>query len=907
MKKVSYFLIITIISIMSSQVFADRFWWTSGVSKNTNEFMSIYFEENLPLWETSRSRIDGLSLRRESAVVLNRERNANTPEWQAMAAFVPTWDITFAMNSGASNKSWEKEPSGAADTQRRGDLAALENLTAAGAKHVTMFLQSPMSKGGKATFIDGPNGASIATRIEDVKRYINWIEARKPEGVLVDYALIDAHPAKGIFPDPVDYQDVYRQLATALRDAGMPFVGIMFDWKASTISRAGARELIDICKWVQTDLSQELGVDYYAGWWIWYFVKGVPQPTLYQRGLRGVGYVMDEPDNHWISHVYIGAALGNPPMLPDTVNGFPVGRLEGINENYELMEPKIADNLSIELQGTDSILLNWEVGVSEELGLAVQRKTADTEFADIAQLTTLDTTYLDSEVVRGETYTYRIYAPDAGAGREYSNEAGLRVPDIMVEYRNQSSDPQSNTIMPQLRLNNTGGFEYSYEDLSIRYWFTAENHNDLVFTTDWAAIGAQNVAADYMVADPVRVGGNYYAEIGFAASAGSLASNANSGEIHNRIYKVDWTPFDETNDYSHGNNTSYAVVENVTLYLNGELIWGQEPELYADPKSELVVHQKNASADATSNTIHPMLNVENVGQLAVPYSQLSLRYWLSSEDETGMAINSWIDWADIGASNVTGQVSDTIIGTVDHDKYFEVGFNLESDLAPLSSSGEIHARIAKSDWSNFAQVNDHSYIPSGGWTQGANVTAYVDGQLVWGTEPEIVAIRAPFTDDGLPWSVGEIIQAEDFDTTLNGVSGQGVNYFEADTKGGDITLRPDELVDVFSKVDINGDPVVNIGAIPEGEWWAYTIEIPAAGNYSITFRSASLSGTKQFTFYLGEEEAVSITFPATGNWKNFQVFETDTFSVAEPGVYQLVMFSNSGGNDPDWLRVNTQP
>ncbi|MCG8697000.1 MAG: TonB-dependent receptor, partial [Bacteroidales bacterium] len=513
MKKINqFFIITTIISVILSQVSAERFWWSSAVSNDTNEFMSIYFEENLPLWETSRSRIDGLTLRRESAGILDRERDANTPEWQAMSAFIPTWDITFAMNSGASNKSWEKEPSGAADTQRRGDLAALENLTAAGARHVTMFLQSPMSKGNKKTFIDGPDGASIATRIEDIKRYINWIEARKPEGVLVDYALIDAHPAKGIFPDPADYQDVYRQLATALRDAGMPFAGIMFDWKASTISQAGARELIDICKWVQTDLSQELGQDYYAGWWIWYYVKNVSKPTLYQRGLRGVGYVMDEPDNHWISHVYIGAALGDTPMLPDTVNGFPVGRLEGINENYELMEPKIADKLSIELQGMDSILLNWEVGTHQELPIVMQRKIADTGFADIAQLTTLDTTYLDTDVVRGEIYTYRIYAPDGGAGREFSNEASLRVPDIVVEYRNQSSDPQSNTIVPQIILNNTGGFEYNYEDLSVRYWFTAENYNDLVFAADWAAIGAQNIAADYVAVDPLRVGGNYYAE-----------------------------------------------------------------------------------------------------------------------------------------------------------------------------------------------------------------------------------------------------------------------------------------------------------------------------------------------------------------------------------------------------------
>ena len=284
-----------------------------------------------------------MTLRRESVIVMDQQRKENTVQWQAMKAFIPTWNITYAMNTGAMNKSWIKEKSGLAEELRESDLRAIENLEAAGAKHITIYMQSPMSKGPAKTFVDGPDGASIETRIKDIKRYINWIKARRPDSdpIKLDYALIDAHPPKGIYPDPADYKDVYRRLAIALKKDNIPFVGIMIDWKATTINSEGAKELIDICRWVQTDLSKELGIDYYAGWWIWYYIKKIPHEELYERAKRGVKFVMSKPDNHWVRHVYVGAKLGeHAPLLPDTVDyKLPNGRLEGINETYEMMEP----------------------------------------------------------------------------------------------------------------------------------------------------------------------------------------------------------------------------------------------------------------------------------------------------------------------------------------------------------------------------------------------------------------------------------------------------------------------------------------------------------------------------------------------------------------------------------------
>jgi len=45
-----------------------------------------------------------------------------------------------------------------------------------------------------------------------------------------------------------------------------------------------------------------------------------------------------------------------------------------------------------------------------------------------------------------------------------------------------------------------------------------------------------------------------------------------------RINKNDWTNYNEANDYSYDpTKTSFADWNRVTLYRNGQLVWGVEP------------------------------------------------------------------------------------------------------------------------------------------------------------------------------------------------------------------------------------------------------------------------------------------------------------------------------------------
>lgn len=147
--------------------------------------------------------------------------------------------------------------------------------------------------------------------------------------------------------------------------------------------------------------------------------------------------------------------------------------------------------------------------------------------------------------------------------------------DLVLNYRNGGNSITDNSINPHFEILNNGTNNVAYEDLSIRYWFTAENNNDLNFWCDWAQLGTANVQGTFGEAY-----GMNYAEITFSAEAGILNANTSSGNVQTRFAKTNWTNFNEANDYSFdATKTAFTSHEQVTLYENGILVWGIEPNL----------------------------------------------------------------------------------------------------------------------------------------------------------------------------------------------------------------------------------------------------------------------------------------------------------------------------------------
>ena len=84
--------------------------------------------------------------------------------------------------------------------------------------------------------------------------------------------------------------------------------------------------------------------------------------------------------------------------------------------------------LSVAVSSISSISLNWTDNSSDELGFKIERKTGTGGiYGQIGTTGAGITTYADSGLSEGTTYTYRVRAYNAGADSAYSNEASTTI------------------------------------------------------------------------------------------------------------------------------------------------------------------------------------------------------------------------------------------------------------------------------------------------------------------------------------------------------------------------------------------------------------------------------------------------------------------------------------------------
>jgi endoglucanase len=146
-----------------------------------------------------------------------------------------------------------------------------------------------------------------------------------------------------------------------------------------------------------------------------------------------------------------------------------------------------------------------------------------------------------------------------------------------VQYKAADTNAGDGQIKPHFNILNTGTTSVPMSELTIRYWFTREGSTAMQFNCDYAVKGCGNVTGA-LTAITAVTGANYYLQLSFGSGAGSIAANGSSGEIQARFNKTDWTNFNEADDYSFdATKTAFADWSRVTLYRNGQLVWGTEP------------------------------------------------------------------------------------------------------------------------------------------------------------------------------------------------------------------------------------------------------------------------------------------------------------------------------------------
>jgi endoglucanase len=140
-----------------------------------------------------------------------------------------------------------------------------------------------------------------------------------------------------------------------------------------------------------------------------------------------------------------------------------------------------------------------------------------------------------------------------------------------------------------------------------------------------------------------------------------------------------------------------------------------------------------------TNTAGFTLVVENTKPVAIPYQNLTVRYWYKADAGTTQTADC--DYAKLepgpcpDITRTFQMVTPALTGATN---YLEFGFNSTlGSLMGFSDTGDIQIRIHNTDYSTFDAAGGYSYDCSMADTSIENmkITAYVSGALVWGTEP----------------------------------------------------------------------------------------------------------------------------------------------------------------------------
>jgi hypothetical protein len=157
----------------------------------------------------------------------------------------------------------------------------------------------------------------------------------------------------------------------------------------------------------------------------------------------------------------------------------------------------------------------------------------------------------------------------------------------------------------------------------------------------------------------------------------------------------------------------------------------------APASSGLRVQDRSHDNDNPDNTLYALYQILNSGTAAVPLSSVTMRYWFTNENSADPLVFA-CDYAQVNCANITSKFVTLSPARTKANSYVELGFTAAAgSVAPGQGTGEIQTRVHHVNWSNFNTTETYSFIsdPSFVYKDTQTVTVYVNGALVWGTEP----------------------------------------------------------------------------------------------------------------------------------------------------------------------------
>ena len=249
--------------------------------------------------------------------------------------------------------------------------------------------------------------------------------------------------------------------------------------------------------------------------------------------------------------------------------------------------PSAPTGVTVTATGSTTVGLRWNAATAGTAAIASYTVyKAGSPATAVATVNAPATTATVSGLTPSTAYQFYVVATDANglssaasASVSATTTAGSPPPSsVSAQYETSVTTATTQSFQPMLNLVNNGTSAVPLSSVTVRYWFTSDGGASTFATNCWyALVGCANVTQS-VVAVPAVTGADHYVQVGFTAAAGSLAAGASSGQIQSAVNKSDWSNFTQTNDYSfNAADTAWTANTDVTVYVNGTLVWGTEP------------------------------------------------------------------------------------------------------------------------------------------------------------------------------------------------------------------------------------------------------------------------------------------------------------------------------------------
>lgn len=267
-----------------------------------------------------------------------------------------------------------------------------------------------------------------------------------------------------------------------------------------------------------------------------------------------------------------------------------------IDEDTEINIPiNYIKNVEAKGISPSEIQLSWDSDLNDINGFVIEVKEGDDVFTELERVSADQFNYTHAGVTPGTNYAYRIAAIYQDNSLScYSEAAQVKAPFLIVDYKDGDKLKQeSNKIRPHLRLQNEATETIDLGYAKIRYWFSAEEYSFLIFKSEKVGDYDKEVlSGEFVEVKPSLKGADHYLELSFIPGT-EIQGNSKSGEIWTKIEKAEPSAFNELNDYSYLPIEDYQRTNKITVYWDGELVWGEEPVELAE---------KDQSQDSESNS-----------------------------------------------------------------------------------------------------------------------------------------------------------------------------------------------------------------------------------------------------------------------------------------------------------------